>query len=219
MTGILFFNMNTKPSLLKQALGALAGAGVALAVYGIYSISAPHIQAYVLTPQSWLPERSEEDVAFNDENVDPEVAKRIVARTKEIMAANTEPQDSRYMDDGQAIRRYPVEGAVRVAARATSSAASSAHTAAPISEPPSQEEVQNRWDNLQPEGGTPMVNESTPQPEIPAYIPPPTPPVVASVSEMPQTPPNLSSSGLGLTAILGAAFGGALVRRRKNSKH
>ena len=43
---------NQHPSLLKQLLGAIAGALVALGFYGVYQFSSPHLSAYLTIPWS-----------------------------------------------------------------------------------------------------------------------------------------------------------------------
>ncbi|MFH1443984.1 MAG: hypothetical protein ABIG34_01170 [Candidatus Peregrinibacteria bacterium] len=72
-----------KPSLLKQLLGAVGGAAVALLLYQAYKISAPVITAWIVTPQSQIAAEHPGSVRVN-EAVSEYQFNRIAARAKEI---------------------------------------------------------------------------------------------------------------------------------------
>lgn len=86
-----------RPSLLRQLLGAAAGALVALMLYQAYKISAPIVTAWVVAPQSQINADYPGSVRVNRE-VDEYQFSRIAAKAKEIygrFAAEPAPQASR----------------------------------------------------------------------------------------------------------------------------
>lgn len=68
----------------KQILGALAGAGVALVLYGGYATTAPHLQAWLIAPQTQINAVQPGSATVNDDGISDVKYKRFVARSQEI---------------------------------------------------------------------------------------------------------------------------------------
>lgn len=69
--------------LWKQLVGAMAGAGLALVLYGGYSVSAPVLTAWLIAPQSQIDAKHPGGVRSNDTMGDIQY-KRFVSRSQEI---------------------------------------------------------------------------------------------------------------------------------------
>ena len=77
-------HMDTNPSpLWKQLLGAIAGAGVALLLYGGYSRALPKLTAWLVVPQAQIEARQPAGVRTNRAVTDYDYG-RFIARTQEI---------------------------------------------------------------------------------------------------------------------------------------
>ncbi|MDD4628732.1 MAG: hypothetical protein PHE68_05060 [Candidatus Peribacteraceae bacterium] len=74
----------TSTPFWKQILGALAGAGVALVLYGGYATTAPHLQAWLIAPQSQIDAVQPGSATVNSVGISETKYNRFVARSQEI---------------------------------------------------------------------------------------------------------------------------------------
>lgn len=172
---------SNKPSLFKQALGALAGSAVALALYYSYEFAAPRITAYVTLPPA---ERQHDlgDARVADETTTPEQLKRIESRNRKIAERieGANPEDYKVTED-----EWKSEWPSEVPAQASSS--SQASSAASI-------QNNDGWQDFIREP-VPIVTATKTQP--------------AQIAATHSSAPALPDSGIGSVMALVAAFGGA----------
>ncbi len=189
-----------RPSLLKQLLGAVGGAAVALLLYQAYKISAPVITAWIVTPQSQIAAEHPGSVRVN-EVVSEYQFNRIAARAKEIyqrFSAEQGPQvaitpkgievTQPLAESSSSIAHVDV---IAVMPQATASASSVEPATVPSSSSSSSEEMK--------------VADATSS--------------MRTRSEMQMQAKlageNLPSSGIGTTLAAAVAFGSAMFLRKK----
>lgn len=76
-----------KPPLWKQLLGAATGAGIALALYGVYTWAEPYLQgskAWLTIPQADIYSESTELSRVSDDSTDSRRVESIASRAREI---------------------------------------------------------------------------------------------------------------------------------------
>jgi len=76
-------NITSSP-FWKQILGAIVGAGAALALYGGYTTAAPHLQAWLIAPQTQVDALQPGSARVSYEGISETKYKRFVARSQEI---------------------------------------------------------------------------------------------------------------------------------------
>jgi hypothetical protein len=88
---------NTPPPLWKQVLGAVVGATVALAIYGVYEGVAPKVRAYIL-PQDVMMK----DVRSAHRNLSEDTKRRferISLQTKQMVERLNEQKETRQIEE------------------------------------------------------------------------------------------------------------------------
>ncbi len=189
-----------RPSLMKQLLGAVSGAAIALLLYQAYKISAPVITAWLVAPQSQIAAEHPGSVRVNDE-IGEYQFNRIAARAKEIyerFAAEPGPQVA-----------VTSEG-IEVAQPLTSSSSSIAYVDINAVMPQEVDEAASSAASVE------MVSSSSEKIEAAD--------AASSMRARSETQMqaklaggNLPSSGIGTTLVAAAAFGAAILTRQKRN--
>lgn len=187
-----------RPSLLRQILGAIGGAAVALLLYQAYSVSAPAITAWLMVPQSQIDAKHPGDVRVNGET-DAYTYDRIAAKAEEIyrrFAAEPAPRAAVFPQGIEVTQPLPQRSSA--SALSTEQTEEGAAVREQIAAPP-------------PEGSSSSQDFAPP----PVPLPPPQTqtPIVASLagSELPQ-------SGVGTAAAAIMALGATAMARKRRAK-